>query len=143
MPHHSYIMKHETISGHKSMKDRLMLILGLILVKTLLVYHTENLRALKNFIKKKLCTLLTNGCFKFVLQTLRIDLILTQINDLPGELRSKCRKESYLKFYEVRALTILIYKPENWTQTRDKASCIQMVEKNLSTWHNTFFKVLK
>jgi hypothetical protein len=51
MPNRTYITKYEkSLPGHKPMKDRLTLLLELTLVvklKPLLVYHSENPRALK------------------------------------------------------------------------------------------------
>jgi hypothetical protein len=53
MPNRTYITKDDkSLPGHKPMKDRLTLLLGLTLVvklKPLLVYHSENPRALKKF----------------------------------------------------------------------------------------------
>ncbi|XP_035234051.1 tigger transposable element-derived protein 1-like [Stegodyphus dumicola] len=55
MPNRTYITKHEkSVPGHKPMKDRLTLLLGVnasgdMKLKPLLVYHSENHRALKKF----------------------------------------------------------------------------------------------
>jgi hypothetical protein len=58
MPNRTYITKDEkSLPGHKPMKDRLMLLLGAnasgdMKLKQLLVYHSENSRALKKSIMK-------------------------------------------------------------------------------------------
>ncbi|GFW22707.1 tigger transposable element-derived protein 1 [Trichonephila clavipes] len=55
MPNRTYITKDEkSVPGHKPMKDRLTLLLGAnasgdMKLKPLLVYHSENPRALKKF----------------------------------------------------------------------------------------------